>query len=94
MENSLRTLPPLIDFLGYVFFFGSILAGPFSEYKEYNDTIERRVPCDPPASLVWKKFTFALVVMIPAGLEGYVGFTWYCCDEGLVAFNQLPFWHR
>lgn len=34
--------PSLIEFFGYTFCFGHLLSGPFTEFKDYKDYIERK----------------------------------------------------
>mmetsp|Transcript_5677 Transcript_5677/g.7255 ORF Transcript_5677/g.7255 Transcript_5677/m.7255 type:complete len:88 (-) Transcript_5677:74-337(-) len=38
-EYSVKEMPNLVDYLGYMYFCGGPLMGPFFEYKDYTDFI-------------------------------------------------------
>jgi hypothetical protein len=40
--HALPRLPSLLSFYSYVFSLGTLLAGPFIEYREYEDFIHHR----------------------------------------------------
>ena len=38
----MKDLPSFYDYIGYTFYLGSTIAGPFYEYKDYIDFIEKK----------------------------------------------------
>ncbi|GBF90895.1 lysophospholipid acyltransferase-like [Raphidocelis subcapitata] len=47
--HHLKRLPSLLEFFGYVFCFGNLLAGPIIEYRDYQDFIRNEGLWDPRA---------------------------------------------
>jgi hypothetical protein len=47
--HHITRLPSLVEFLGYVFCFGNLLAGPIIEFKDYQSFIRRQGLWDPAA---------------------------------------------
>jgi lysophospholipid acyltransferase len=41
-EFLVETLPSFYDYLGYIYYCGGTIAGPFFEYKDYVNFIERK----------------------------------------------------
>eukprot|EP00963_Diacronema_lutheri_P007842 scaffold676_cov316-Pavlova_lutheri.AAC.69 len=39
--RSLKKLPGPLEFLGYLFFMGTLMTGPFTEFADYRDFTER-----------------------------------------------------
>jgi hypothetical protein len=48
--HHLKSLPSLLEFFGYVFCFGNLLAGPIIEFKDYQNFIRNEGPWDPRAA--------------------------------------------
>ncbi|KIY98914.1 hypothetical protein MNEG_9048 [Monoraphidium neglectum] len=48
-SHHLKKLPSLLEFFGYVFCFGNLLAGPIIEFKDYQDFINHTGLWDPRA---------------------------------------------
>lgn len=42
-KNSIKVMPNLLDFFGYVFFFPSLMAGPAFDYQEYRTYISTKM---------------------------------------------------
>ncbi len=43
---AVRGTPDVLDFFGYLFFFGGFFIGPAFEFRDYQDYINRRAPFD------------------------------------------------
>lgn len=39
---AIKDMPCLLDYLGYMFFCGGCIIGPYYEYKDFDDFINRR----------------------------------------------------
>jgi len=49
-EHAIRTMPSLLDYIGYVFFFPAIMAGPAFDYADYSQYITTTMFTLPPGT--------------------------------------------
>jgi lysophospholipid acyltransferase len=49
-EHAIRTMPDLLDYAGYVFFFPAMMAGPAFDYCDYSDYITTTMFTLPPGT--------------------------------------------
>jgi len=91
-EHAIRTMPSLLDYTGYVFFFPAIMAGPAFDYSEYSNYITTTMFTLPPgtdpskAPPTRKKRKIPRSGM-PATIKGAYGTLW------LVAFIKFSSWY-
>jgi len=87
-ERAIRKLPGLLDYLGYVLFFPSLMAGPafdFNEYSKYISTTMFDLPpgTDPSKAPPTRKKRRIPRSGTPAAIKAVLGLFW------IVAFLQL-----
>lgn len=62
-EYLVETLPSFYDYMGYLYYCGGTIAGPFHEYKDYIDFIYRRsIYTSIPSTIIptLKRFSHAI----------------------------------
>lgn len=87
-EHAIRTMPSLLDYAGYVFFFPAIMAGPAFDYCDYSDYITTTMftlppGTDPSKAPPTRKKRKIPRSGFPAAMKGAFGTLW------IVAFLQL-----
>jgi lysophospholipid acyltransferase len=91
-EHAIRTMPALLDYAGYVFFFPAIMAGPAFDYCDYSDYITTTMFTLPPgtdkanAPPTRKKRKIPRSGT-PAAIKGVYGTLW------IVAFLKFSAWY-
>ncbi|KAL6706704.1 Lysophospholipid acyltransferase [Coniothyrium glycines] len=91
-EHAIRTMPSLLDYAGYVFFFPAIMAGPAFDYADYSQYISTTMftlppgtdPAKAPATRKKRKIPRS---GIPAAIKAVCGTLW------LVAFIKFSSWY-
>ncbi|KAI9881997.1 MAG: hypothetical protein M1823_006284, partial [Watsoniomyces obsoletus] len=92
-ERSIRQLPSLLDYAGYVFFFPSLFAGPSFDYVEYHRWIETTMFEVPPGTDASKHPPTRKKRRIPrsrtpATLKAMAGLLW------IFTFIKLSGWYN
>lgn len=87
-EHAIRTMPSLLDYAGYVFFFPALMAGPAFDYCDYSDYITTTMftlppGTDPSKAPPTRKKRKIPRSGFPAAMKGVFGTLW------IVAFLQL-----
>lgn len=80
-EHAIRTMPSLLDYAGYVFFFPALMAGPAFDYCDYSDYITTTMftlppgtdPSKAPATRKKRKIPRSGT---PAAMKGVLGTLW------------------
>lgn len=91
-EHAIRTMPSLVDFAGYVFFFPALMAGPAFDYCDYSQYISTTMFTLPPGTDPSKAPPARKKRKIPrsgtpAAIKGVYGTLW------LVAFLKFSAWY-
>ncbi|TPX60488.1 hypothetical protein SpCBS45565_g07502 [Spizellomyces sp. 'palustris'] len=93
-RTAIKTMPNLIEFLGYAFFFGGWLVGPANDFIEYRRFTRGEPPFDkiPPRGL--PAFKTLLVGLFTIGI--YTKFSEPLSHYGAITpeFMKQPFWFR
>ncbi|KAJ3080235.1 lysophospholipid acyltransferase, partial [Quaeritorhiza haematococci] len=94
-RRAIVEMPSLIEYLGYMFFFGGFLVGPSFEFKDYKDFIDQRPPFDsiPSSAIPTLKCigTAAAYFGLMIFLEQTYTFQHALLDP---KFQASPFWYR
>lgn len=91
-DHAIRTMPSILDYIGYVFFFPAIMAGPAFDYADYSQYITTTMFTLPPgtdpskAPPTRKKRKIPRSGM-PAITKGVYGTLW------LIAFIKFSSWY-
>lgn len=91
-EHAIRTMPSLLDYTGYVFFFPAMMAGPAFDYADYSQYITTTMftlppgtdPAKAPATRKKRKIPRS---GMPAAMKGVYGTLW------LIAFIKFSSWY-
>jgi lysophospholipid acyltransferase len=80
-QHAIRTMPSLLDYTGYVFFFPAIMAGPAFDYCDYSDYITTTMftlppGTDPSKAPPTRKKRKIPRSGIPAAIKGLYGSLW------------------
>ncbi|KAF1851107.1 MBOAT family protein-like protein [Cucurbitaria berberidis CBS 394.84] len=91
-EHAIRTMPGIIDYAGYVFFFPAIMAGPAFDYCDYSQYITTTMFTLPPGTDPSKAPPTRKKHKIPrsgtpATIKGVYGTLW------LIAFLKFSGWY-
>ncbi|KAJ2962621.1 hypothetical protein NQZ79_g2208 [Umbelopsis isabellina] len=96
---AVRQFPSLIEYFGWVLFFGGFIAGPANEYMDYKRFVTMEVFTDDKGKIVRPSSTRATLYLFVQGVVFMVilalfahKFTFFACLEP--SFNELPFWKR
>jgi lysophospholipid acyltransferase len=91
-DHAIRTMPSILDYIGYVFFFPALMAGPAFDYADYSQYITTTMFTLPPgtdpskAPPTRKKRKIPRSGM-PAFMKGVYGTLW------LIAFIKFSSWY-
>lgn len=91
-DHAIRTMPSILDYLGYVFFFPAMMAGPAFDYADYSEYITTTMftlppgvdPAKAPATRKKRKIPRS---GLPATIKGVYGTLW------LIAFLKFSAWY-
>ncbi|KAH7390529.1 MBOAT family protein-like protein [Pyrenochaeta sp. MPI-SDFR-AT-0127] len=91
-EHAVRTMPGLLDYMGYVFFFPAIMAGPafdYCDYSQYITTTMFTLPpgTDPSKAPPTRKKRKIPRSGTPAAIKSVYGTLW------LIAFIKFSAWY-
>ncbi|KAJ4367002.1 Lysophospholipid acyltransferase [Neocucurbitaria cava] len=91
-EHAIRTMPGLLDYAGYVFFFPAIMAGPAFDYCDYSQYISTTMFALPPGTDASQAPPTRKQRKIPrsgtpAAIKGVYGTLW------LIAFLKFSGWY-
>ncbi|KAJ6198313.1 membrane-bound O-acyltransferase domain-containing protein 5 [Bipolaris maydis] len=91
-EHAIRTMPSLLDYTGYVFFFPGLMAGPafdYADYSQYITTTMFTLPpgTDPSRAPPTRKKRKIPRSGVPAAIKAAYGTLW------LVAFIKFSSWY-
>ncbi|CAG5176041.1 uncharacterized protein ALTATR162_LOCUS8283 [Alternaria atra] len=78
-DHAIRTMPSILDYIGYVFFFPAIMAGPAFDYADYSTD-----PSKAPPTRKKRKIPRS---GMPAFMKGIYGTLW------LIAFIKFSSWY-
>ncbi|KAF2854267.1 MBOAT family protein-like protein [Plenodomus tracheiphilus IPT5] len=92
-DHAIRTMPSVLDYLGYVFFFPAMMAGPAFDYADYSEYITTTMftlppgvdPAKAPATRKKRKIPRS---GLPATIKGVYGTLW------LFAFLKFSAWYQ
>jgi lysophospholipid acyltransferase len=92
-EHAVRTLPNLLDYTGYVFFFPAIMAGPAFDYCDYSSYITGTMftlppGTDPSKAPPTRKKRKIPRSGVPAAIKAVVGTIW------VLAFLKFSSWYN
>jgi lysophospholipid acyltransferase len=95
-EHAIRTMPSLLDYTGYVFFFPAIMAGPAFDYCDYSDYITTTMftlppGTDPSKAPPTRKKRKIPRSGFPAALKGVFGTLWILAFLKLSAYYSTAF---
>ncbi|KAH4597666.1 hypothetical protein HBH82_219120 [Parastagonospora nodorum] len=96
-EHAIRTMPNLLDYAGYVFFFPAMMAGPAFDYCDYSDYITTTMftlppgtdPANAPPTRKKRKIPRS---GIPAAIKGACGTLWILAFLKLSAYYPPSFY--
>jgi lysophospholipid acyltransferase len=96
-EHAIRTMPSLLDYAGYVFFFPAMMAGPAFDYCDYSDYITTTMftlppgtdPSKAPATRKKRKIPRS---GFPAAIKGAYGTLWIVAFLKLSAYYSPSFY--
>jgi lysophospholipid acyltransferase len=91
-EHAIRTMPSILDYIGYVFFFPAMMAGPafdYADYSQYITTTMFTLPpgTDPSKAPPTRKKRKIPRSGTPATIKGVYGTLW------LIAFIKFSTWY-
>ena len=95
----IRDFPSVIEYFGWVLFFGGFIAGPANEYMDYKRFVTLDVFRDANGKIVRPSATVATLNLFGQGLLSILilatvapHFSYFACLEP--AYNAMPFWKR
>ncbi|CAO3672054.1 unnamed protein product [Umbelopsis vinacea] len=95
----IRDFPSVIEYFGWVLFFGGFIAGPANEYMDYKRFVTLDVFRDANGKIVRPSATMATLNLFGQGLVSILilatvapHFSYFACLEP--AYNAMPFWKR
>lgn len=68
---AIRENPDILDFFGYIFFYGGFFIGPAFEFTDYQDYINRRAPFDTMPSPIFPALANFVLSLTTFGLFMY-----------------------
>lgn len=91
-EHAVRTMPSILDYTGYVFFFPALMGGPAFDYCDYSDYITTTMftlppGTDPSKAPPTRKKRKIPRSGVPAAFKGVYGTLW------IVAFLKFSGWY-
>ncbi|KAM3588536.1 Lysophospholipid acyltransferase [Umbelopsis sp. WA50703] len=96
---AVRQFPSIIEYFGWVMFFGGFIAGPANEFMDYKRFVTMEVFKDENGKIVRPSATKATLNLFIQGVAFMIilalfapKFSFFACLEP--TFNELPFWQR
>merc|ERR1712159_573773 len=74
--GKIQEFPSILDFLGYVFFYPSTLAGPVFDFNYYLDYIYRRKQYEKIPFKLWPIIEMVLIAFCLMGAYVYINAKW------------------
>ncbi|KAI8810569.1 MBOAT, membrane-bound O-acyltransferase family-domain-containing protein [Cladochytrium replicatum] len=94
-DLAIKSFPGLLEYLGYVFFFPTFLAGPALNFRDYQMFIDSEAPMDRIPSVVIptiKQLGLGLILSAVYAVFSSRFNYWFCLTDTYL--NQWSFWKR
>ncbi|KAI8920321.1 MBOAT, membrane-bound O-acyltransferase family-domain-containing protein [Powellomyces hirtus] len=91
---AIRKMPGLVEYLGYIFFFGGFLVGPAFEFVDYKRFTENQPPFNERPSSLIPTVRNMTAAVISLGLFFKFGDSWSYMKALTPEFAKQPMWQR